>query len=56
MDIGQGLSLMIGLPRISSWNTQERPKKAKRGTIGFNTQTKSLECFDGADWYQAQLS
>ena len=56
IDIGQGLSIMIGLPRIASWKTTERPKKAKKGTIGFNSQTKNLEYWDGTAWWAAPLS
>ncbi|OGM77446.1 hypothetical protein A2394_02395 [Candidatus Woesebacteria bacterium RIFOXYB1_FULL_42_36] len=56
VEIGQGLSLMVGLPTIASWNSQKRPQKAKRGTFGFNTQTKSLEYWDGSGWYTAKLS
>ena len=56
MDIGQGLSLMLGLPRIDSWDTSTRPKRAKSGTFGFNSKTSSLEFFDGSDWYTAKMS
>jgi hypothetical protein len=55
MDIGQGLSLMLGLPRINSWKTISRPKKPKRGTFGFNSKTNSLEYFDGSDWFSASM-
>jgi hypothetical protein len=55
MDIGQGLSLMLGLPRINSWDTPGRPKNAKNGTFGFNSETNSLEYFDGTDWYTARM-
>jgi len=56
LDIGQGLSLMLGMPSIYTWKTRERPKDAKRGMIGFNTETSSLECFDGEDWYTALMN
>lgn len=55
IDIGQGLSLMIGLPTISSWKTRERPQNVKRGTLGFNSQTKSLEYYDGKNWLEAPM-
>lgn len=51
LDIGEGLSLMIGLPTIATWKNNSRPKNAKPGTFGFNTQTNNLEFFDGKDWY-----
>jgi hypothetical protein len=56
IEIGQGLSLMIGIPTISSWKTSERPKKAKRGTFGFNNETNSLEFWDGSNWYAGILA
>jgi len=56
MDIGQGLSMMIGLLTITSWNTKERPINAKRGTFGFNTQTNNLEYWDGSAWFAAAMS
>lgn len=56
MDIGQGLSLMIGLLAISAWETKDRPHGAKRGTIGFNSDTKNLEYWDGSSWYVAPMS
>lgn len=55
IDIGNGLSLMVGLPRIATWKSTERPERARRGTFGFNTQTSSLEYFDGKDWLSAEL-
>jgi hypothetical protein len=53
VDIGQGLALAIGLPTLASWNESSRPKNAKRGTFGFNIETKSLEYFDGEAWFRA---
>jgi hypothetical protein len=55
VDIGQGLSLMLGIPTVSIWKTEERPEKAKRGTFGFNSQTNSLEYYDGSDWFSAKM-
>lgn len=56
IDIGQGLSLMIGLPTIASWETRKRPKNPKKGTFGLNTQTNSLEYWDGAGWLVTPMS
>ncbi len=56
IEIGQGLSLMVGLPTISTWESKKRPKNAKKGTIGFNTQTNSLEYYDGEAWLTAGMS
>jgi len=55
IDIGQGLSVMVGLPKIASWDSRSRPEKARTGTIGFNSQTSSLEYFDGSYWLAAPL-
>ncbi len=55
-DLGQGLSIMIGLPRIASWDTVGRPKKAKKGTFGFNFQTNNLEYWNGTVWLTAAMS
>jgi len=56
IEIGQGLSLMVGLPTLTTWETRERPKRAKQGTLGFNTQTSSLEYYDGEAWLTAGMS
>ena len=56
VEIGQGLSLMIGVPTISSWKTRERPRKPKTGTFGFNRQTNNLEYWDGKSWFAASMS
>ncbi len=56
VDIGQGLSLMVGLPTISSWDRKNRPKNPKQGTFGFNTETNSLEYWDGSNWLAAAMS
>lgn len=55
VDIGQGLSLMMGLPTLTSWETKTRPKNVKRGTFGFNLSTQSLEYWDGEGWLAANM-
>lgn len=50
VEIGQGLSVMVGLPTIADWNNDTRPKNAKKGTFGFNSETNSLEYFNGSNW------
>ena len=55
IDIAPGLSMRIGLPVILSWDSTKRPKRVRRGTIGFNTQTSSLEYWDGTDWFTASM-
>lgn len=56
LEIGSGLSLMLGLPTIVSWDSKGRPTNAKRGTIGFNTQTNNLEYWNGEAWLAASMS
>lgn len=56
IDIGQGLSIFVGLPTIASWNTAGRPKKPKLGTFGFNIQTNHLEYWNGTVWLAAPMS
>ncbi len=56
MDIGQGFSLMLGSQSLASWETIERPKNPKRGTFGFNSQTNSLEYYNGDYWLGAPMS
>ncbi len=56
MDLGQGFSLALGLPTISAWETKDRPKKPKRGLFGFNSQTNSLEYYNGSFWFEAAMT
>jgi len=55
LNVGQNLFLMLGMPKIASWRTEERPKKVKQGILGFNLQTNSLEYYDGSNWYAASM-
>ena len=55
VDIGQAFALAIGLPTLASWGIGSRPKNAKRGTFGFNTETNALEYFDGEVWFKAAM-
>jgi len=54
-DVGQGISIMLGLPKIPSWNITDRPKDASQGTFGFNSQTNKLEYCDGTSWFAAPM-
>ncbi len=56
IDIGLGLSMMVGLPKIPTWDTKNRPKKPGKGTLGFNTDTNHLEYCDGSSWFTASMS
>ena len=56
IDIGPGLSMMVGLPKISTWDKKSRPKKPEKGTLGFNSEKKQLEYWDGTGWFAASMS
>jgi hypothetical protein len=56
VNLGPDLFVMIGLPRLPSWRNSDRPKKAKKGTLGFNSQTNSLEYWNGSIWFAAVMS
>ena len=56
VNLGQGLSIMLGFPSVATWKTSTRPKKAKKGTLGFNTQTNNLEYWDGSSWWSVRMS
>lgn len=56
IDIGPGLSMMLGFPTIASWNNKSKPKKPNRGTLGFNVDTNHLEYWDGSSWFVAKMS
>ncbi len=55
IDVGQGISLLTGLLRLNYWVTPNRPKNPRRGTFGFNSQTNSLEYFNGKYWLEASM-
>lgn len=55
IDIGEGLSMMVGLPTIASWDNRNRPQKTKAGTFGFNVETNRLEYWDGSYWLEATM-
>ncbi len=56
IEIGKGLYRMVGLPAVATWDNKSRPKKAKAGTLGFNSQTNSLEYWNGSYWLAAQMA
>lgn len=56
LELGDGISIKLGLPTIPSWNTKNRPKKPKSGTFGYNMQTSNLEYWDGKNWFAASMS
>lgn len=56
INIGPGLSMMIGLPTITTWDSANRPKNPQKGTFGFNFQTNTLEYWDGNNWFTADMN
>lgn len=55
LNIGKGLSLVLGVPTIAFWDTRGRPKKPKRGMVGFNIKTNTLEYYNGSYWLGAAM-
>jgi hypothetical protein len=45
----EGISIMLGLPKIPTWSTSARPTGIE-GMIGFNLDTSVIEVFDGSNW------
>ena len=56
VDLGQDFFFRIGLPTVAYWENSTRPKNAKEGSLGFNSQTSSLEYFNGSHWLEAQMA
>lgn len=56
INLGKGLSVVIGLPTIVAWESDSRPKNPRPGTFGFNSQTNNLEYFDGKSWFEARMT
>jgi len=50
-----GSTASITQERIPSWNISGRPKKPKRGTIGFNIRTHNLEYWSGTEWFKLPM-
>lgn len=55
IEIGEGLSMVVGFPTISTWKNSGRPQRAKQGTLGFNEETGDLEYYDGESWFRASM-
>jgi hypothetical protein len=56
LSLGSGLSMMLGLPRLSNWNILGRPSSPLPYTVGFNTDTSKLEMWNGTAWVGTLLS
>jgi hypothetical protein len=50
LDIGSGLSMRLGGPRIPMWNTSGRPAAPLDGIYGLNTDTNTIEAWNGTTW------
>lgn len=50
LEIDPGLSIMIGVARMSNWNTAGRPASPLIYTFGYNTDTGNLEMWNGSKW------
>lgn len=56
MDIGNGLSTIVGSQKIPSWNSAGRPANPSSGTFGYNFQTNNLEYWNGSNWLATQMT
>lgn len=50
LDIGSGLSMRLGGPRMPMWNTAGRPAAPLDGIYGLNTDTNTIEAWNGSSW------
>jgi len=55
LDFGNKLSLLVGNSKVLIWNTSGRPKSPKRGTLGYNSETKNLEFYNGFYWLTTEM-
>ena len=56
LNIAPNLFIMLGLPKAPTWRNADRPRKPKKGLIGFNSQTSSLEYWSGSYWFAAAMT
>ena len=56
LDSITGKCSYMGYSRINIWNTLGKPISPIRGTIGLNTDTSSLEIYDGSTWIVLLMS
>lgn len=56
MLITKELSIMLGKPRLATWNTNGRPASPITGEVGFNTTTSKIEVYNGSDWVAVALA
>lgn len=56
IDIGQGMSVPVGQLTVSCWSNLNRPNNPTKGTFGFNTDTNSLEIWNGIEWFATPLT
>ena len=50
LDIGSGISMRLGGPRMPFWNTAGRPAAPLDGIYGYNTTTGAIEVWNGSAW------
>lgn len=48
LDIGQGLSMMLGAPRLAVWGTNGRPQNPRLGEVGINDELGQIEVWIGS--------
>ena len=52
MKFAGDFSIMVGSPKLPTWNTTGRPTGVK-GLYGGNTTTGKIEWYDGSAWKNA---
>lgn len=56
MEVGNGLSTLVGNLKIPSWNNAGRPANPSPGTFGSNFQTNNLEFWNGYAWMSSPMT
>jgi hypothetical protein len=50
LDIGSGISMRLGGPRMPFWTTAARPVAPLNGIYGLNKDTNTIEVWNGSSW------
>jgi hypothetical protein len=50
LDIGSGISMRLGGPRMPFWTTAARPVAPLNGIYGLNKDTNTIEVWNGSAW------
>jgi len=56
LEIGDGLSMILGAPRMVIWGTNGRPQNPRLGEFGFNDELNQIEIWNGQEWRKIATS